>query len=694
MDEQEQAFTLEDIMKEFGDPAQEELISEEDAAPQEEAFEEEPAQASDDMTQEEMQEEPEAVQQAAFAAGDTIRMDAVRFGKGAVHNAQLVDDEEDAAPPIPQQEEQTEPFSEEWEPEYEQPIAEYVPPRPILIHPRSKIRELKRKLVAGPEKQYYILLEQGLGKLQAAIFFCGLVALISAVGTAVYAAGMVSPNRMKLMIFVQLLAMMICALLGSYQMLEGLADLKNKRFSLNTLLAFSFLFCVIDGVLCLQDLRVPCCAAFGLQMTMSLWSAYQRRNTKLGQLDTMRKATHLEGIGLQADYCEEGAGLLRGEGRVEDFMDHYASPSRLSKVLSVYAVVALCVSVALGITAGVLHGISTGIAGGISTGVQVAAVTLLASVPASIFVTVSRPLAVLERRLHRLGAVICGWQGVEGLSKKAVFPVTHDDLFPNTAVKLNGVKFYGDRESDQVVAYCTALISADAGALKAIFEHLLESRNGVHYSVQNFNAYENGGIGGEINGEPVLVGTLEFLKQMGVEVPAGIRLHDAVGVSIDGQMCGLFALTYETLRSAEAGIQTLCGYRKLRPILASGDFMLTREFIGSKFSIRGKKVIIPEQNARTALQAKMLDPDSPILAISTGNGLAPIAYCVTGARTAKKACTAGVIVHMIGGIVGIAMMVVLAVLGARELLTPLNMLLYQLVWMVPGLLITEWTRTI
>jgi len=27
-----------------------------------------------------------------------------------------------------------------------------------------------------------------------------------------------------------------------------------------------------------------------------------------------------------------------------------------------------------------------------------------------------------------------------------------------------------------------------------------------------------------------------------------------------------------------------------------------------------------------------------------------------------------------------------------HLLTPVNMLLYQLVWMLPGLMITEWTR--
>ena len=49
---------------------------------------------------------------------------------------------------------------------------------------------------------------------------------------------------------------------------------------------------------------------------------------------------------------------------------------------------------------------------------------------------------------------------------------------------------------------------------------------------------------------------------------------------------------------------------------------------------------------------------------------------------------------MVGGIVGIAMMGVLAALGATEYLTPVNMFLYQLLWMIPGLLVTGWTRSI
>jgi hypothetical protein len=34
------------------------------------------------------------------------------------------------------------------------------------------------------------------------------------------------------------------------------------------------------------------------------------------------------------------------------------------------------------------------------------------------------------------------------------------------------------------------------------------------------------------------------------------------------------------------------------------------------------------------------------------------------------------------------------VLAAKGLMTPVNMLLYQLIWMLPGLPVTEWTRVV
>lgn len=691
MDEQEnQEFNLEDILREFGG----ELTREEQelvAGPAEAVPEQlppEPEAAADEApvegTPEEPPEGPETAPQPKVTS-DTIRMDLGKFGKGQVHNAQPVEEEEAPEPEQPAAEEKAEPFSEGWEPDYEQPISDYTPP--VIPFPtRSRLRELKRDLVAGPEKQYYALLEMGLGKLQTAIFFSALVVVLSAAATALHAFGIIPPERTKLMVFAQVMAMLVCALLGSVQLLEGLADLKHKRFSLNTLLVFTFVLCCADGVLCFVEQRLPCCAAFSLQMTMSLWSSYQKRNTEMGQMDTMRKAVRLDALGNSPDYFEETDALLRGEGQVRHFMDTYRSTSRLEKVISVYALVALCVSVAVGVLAGILHGVSAGI--------QVAAVTTLASLPASMFVTMSRPMAVLERRLHSLGAVLCGWQGVEGMSRKLFFPLDHTDLFPAGSVKLNGVKFYSDRDSDEVVAYCASLIARDGGGLEPIFNHLLESRNGSQCKVEEFRAYGNGGIGGVIHDEPVLVGTLPFLKEMGVEVPESIRVSHAIGISIDGELCGLFALAYDKVKRAAAGFATLCGYRRLRPLLTTGDFMLTESFLRGKFGIDPRKLQRPSGEQLAQLKEKTLEPDAPVYALSTAEGLAPFAYCVTGARAVRSACTVGVVVHLVGGILGMLMMLVLAILGHRELLTPVSMFLYELIWMVPGLLITTWTRNI
>lgn len=718
MDEEElQEFSLEDIIKEFSDlpeeqpqeaeevAATEEPAEEPEDAPEEEApVEEADTAVNSDTIRMEMpvsQEEPSepavtadtirldppvAQEETPSVRGDTIPFEPV----GKEEEADSSENAEEETEEPEQQEEEA--FSENWEPQYEDPIAEYVPPRPVLIHPRSRLRELKKKLVAGPEKQYYALAEIGFGKLQIAMFCAVIVVLLSAGATVMYAMGIVPENRMRLMVFGQFMAMLVSALLGSFQLIEGVTDLLRKRFTLHTLLVFSFLLCLVDGILCLKDIRVPCCAAFSLQVLFSLWNAHENRSIKMGQMDTMRRANHLDGLTVTEEYYEGAAGILRKEAQVEDFMDHYREPSRYEKVLRVYAVVALCLSVATGIGAGVLRGLSKGVYPGISMGLQVAAVTVLAALPASMFVCLSRPMAVLEQRLHKIGAVLCGWKGIQALSKKAVFPVDHEDICPTGSVKLNGVKFFGDRESDEIIAYCAALCSAAGGALKPLFEHLLESRNGIHYEVAEFCAYENGGVGGEINAEPVLVGNLSFLKEMGVEVPENVKLAHSVGISINGEFCGLFAIAYDKNRAAAAGLGTLTGYRKLKVLLTTGDFMLTNEFLRGKFNINTKRVVQPDPETRAALREVKASEEAAVAAISTSEGLAPFAFCVTGAKSLKTACRAGTVVHLVGGCLGIAIMVTLTVLNAWIYLTPANMFLYQLVWLVPGLLITNWTK--
>ena len=617
--------------------------------------------------------------------GDTIRMDLSSLPKGTYHGAAPIEeeDESEAVPEAPQ--EDTEPFSDQWEPEYEQPMGDYTPPQPILFYPPSRLKELKRKLVAGPEKIYYQLMEKGIGKLQVLLFISLIVSVICIGSTVLYAFGMVQQDRMRLMIFGQLFGMLVAALLGSFQLIEGLADLIRGRFSLNTLLIFSFLLCCADGIMCLRELRVPCCAAFTLQIVLSLLDTIHCRRTQIHQMDTLRKASNLTAVRCAGEPVDGKTVLVRGEGQVEDFMDNYAVRTLPEKIRSWYALGALAAAIATGVTGWMLHGMSTGL--------HVAAVTLLAAVPASFFICLSRPYDILQYRLRKLGTLLCGWKGISATAGKLLVPLQHLDLFPAGYVKMNGVKFFGSRNPDEVVAYGTSLILADGGGLSPLFEQVLESRNCHHLTAENFRRYD-GGIGGEVRGEPVLVGTLSFLQDMGVEIPEGLRVAQAVCVAVDGVLCGLFAISYEKTRSAAAGLHTLCAYRKVTPVVCDGDFLLSAGFLRSRFGINTKRLKVADAELRQTLSQLEPDPESPVSVLTTAQDLSAVAYGITGARALRTASYLGLIVHMAGGIIGIGIMLTLTLIGALHLLTPLNVMLYQLVWSIPGLLLTEWTRLI
>ena len=679
-----QDFDLEDILKEFSEHPEAEKPAQPAGQMPELQLDKEPLEESEAPEA----KEPEPQEPEESALPDTQEFSPV---EEPASDAITTDEPASAVPPTDEPtivmdlpEEPEAPQTAVAEPAFE--VEEEFIPAPIVFTPRSRLKELKKQLGAGPERRYYELSEMGVGKLQAAVLLNLLVVLISGGVTALFALELVPENRMKLVIFSQVLAMLISALLGCNLMLDSLGDLLKGRFTVNTLLTLTFAACLIDGVFCLKELRVPCCAAFSLEMTMALWARLQRHNTEMAQMDTMRKAVRLHGIVRVENYYEGKDGLLRKEGEVSDFMDTYKKMPSPEIVQSIYAVLSLLVCIGIAVFAGMLHGLSMG--------VQILSTSLLVAVPASFFVSISRPMAILEARLHMVGTVLCGWEGVKDLCGKAVFPISDLDLFPQGSTKLNGVKFYGSRNPDEVVSYTTSVIHIAGGGLVPVFDQLLKSRNGSVYPVHSFHNYGDGGIGGEVDGLPVLVGTMAFLRDMGVEIPEGTMVSQAVYAAVDGELCAVYAISYAKMRSAAAGLVTLCGYRKLKPLKLSGDFMLTEDFLRSKFNVKTKRIAFPDRDTCQKLQQHPIDPEEPVLALTTREELVSAAYAITGARALRLSTKLGVIIHLIGGTLGLIIMLVLGYLGSTELLTPANILLYQLIWAVPGLLMTEWTRIV
>ena len=160
-------FDLEDIVKEFSsapasDPEPEESPAQEPAAVTDETIrvglpvrEKAPVDMAQtirlpDLSKAQPAKAPDLSATQPVRVPDLTATQPVRVPEQAVTQAAAAPDlaatravaMPEQAEARPAQEAKAEPYSQDWQPEFEQPIPDYVPPRQILIHPRSRLQEL------------------------------------------------------------------------------------------------------------------------------------------------------------------------------------------------------------------------------------------------------------------------------------------------------------------------------------------------------------------------------------------------------------------------------------------------------------------------------------------------------------------------------------------------------------------------
>ena len=132
------------------------------------------------------------VQEPEEEPRDTIRLDQIQK---AVKTATAT---EDTVPFQPVEQAEEEPYVKTWEPAYEETPEEFSSQQPIVFRPKNRLRQLRQKLVDGPERRYYALSEIGTSKLQAAIFLHILLLLVALGGAVLYAMNLVGESRLRL----------------------------------------------------------------------------------------------------------------------------------------------------------------------------------------------------------------------------------------------------------------------------------------------------------------------------------------------------------------------------------------------------------------------------------------------------------------------------------------------------------------
>ena len=310
---------------------------------------------------------------------------------------------------------------------------------------------------------------------------------------------------------------------------------------------------------------------------------------------------------------------------------------------------------------------------------------LVATIPLGLPLTGTLPLKYLNHRLVKSGSAVAGYHGAWAVSRSRRMVVTDDDLFPPGTVGLNGLKVYGE-EIGKVVSYAASITREAHSQLNPLFEQLLTAEGGFHQEVEDLHYYEEGGVGGTIEGESVTMGSAYFMRKNHVTLPAGLKLKTGVFLAVDGVLIAIFAIKYAPSRNVEWALRALRRNR-IEPVLGVRSSNVTPGLLKRKFSLDVKPVY-PDVSTRLALSDLSRETAEKSNAIIYREGLMPFAETAVGSRRMIRALRDATVLAWLGGLCGLLLAYYLTGVGAFGLLDPLRMLVFQALWLLPTWLLS------
>lgn len=675
-------FSLEEILAEYGGSRRQQILEEveEESAPEGEA---------------KTEPQPEAAEAALSASSEEPEAEV---SPATPREAQEVPSPEEVLPPPPR------PISIELAvgqtvgdvmEEQESVVVEHLPRRGLFSRKKMVLEETERfyeppgpppepepeEPPIGPEEPLDTAMKGALKNwrrsrrpLAAAAAICLLLLAPQAAEAAGYTVPLWTGD-IKLQAVVSAAALMLMCVLCRRVFIRGISRLARKFFTGELLLAASAVAALLD---CATRLWLPArsdAPLYALPACVGLlfgqWGYSQREKARC---DTYRTAALDSAPPYLVTDLETGA--CKQPGRIPGFWSDTEKPSLSEFWQAALLPVIFVASVVFAFLGSLGQGRGSDFLLNWSAILAASAALMLPLADAL-------PAARLAKRLQKAGCAVAGCAGAEKISRKKSMVVTDQDLFPPGTVSLNGVKLFGE-EMPKVVSYGASLARASGCGLRRLFDNLLVSEGGSLETLDDFSFYEEGGFSANIHGESVLLGAASFMRKMDVRLPSGLNLRTGVFLSIDRQLAAVFAVKYKPSDNVDWALRLL-RRNHIQPILASRDPNVNPSLLKRKFSAK-IKVSYPSLSDRLAFSEQETAQGRP-RALLLREGLLPYTETVAGSRRLSRAVRAGTALTLLGSVAGALLSFYLTGLGSYELMEPLRLLVFSLLWTLPVFLL-------
>lgn len=358
-------------------------------------------------------------------------------------------------------------------------------------------------------------------------------------------------------------------------------------------------------------------------------------------------------------------------------MSARSSVKRPVKLLTVLAIL-------IGLGFGMYHWSSHGV---LTEAVVVGMGGFFLAMPLSLLYVFYAPLTTLSTGARRMSAAVMGERALDEYAPPSVVTFQDSEVFPPEQVQLVGVKVFGSADLSKVIGYASAIFCATGGSLGEMFS-LVVSDTGYTADMDFITVSENG-VEAAVDGELVLIGNRAFLREAGIRVPADDRdLHTDFAVmymSISGEAVARMEVSYQMDEDFESIALNL--FRSgVCVAIKTFDPNINRAYMercihwGSDMPL---KIIRGKEKKDRILHREAAE--SILLARSKRGLFETVKFC----RTTRHLMQIGVTLAVLSLLLAVPVYAIMLGMMGSETVTSLNLMIYQLIWLLPTLVITK-----
>lgn len=482
--------------------------------------------------------------------------------------------------------------------------------------------------------------------------------------------------------------MALGTLLGLDVLFAGLGRAFRGKVGMDSLTALACLATLGDGVVLAlsgdQTARLPYTAVALAGLWCQLHGSYHKKCALRLSCRTAAASSHPYRVTLDEGKWNGRDTYAKWSGDCRDFGSRIQMDDGAQLVFRRYCPLLLLGDILLAVLATVGRGRSLDLLWGMSA-------LFCATAAFGGALAYGRSFHKIARRLIQSGGALAGWPGAACARQGDRVLLTDGDLFPPGYVELNGYKVLGDFPMERVVAYTATLIRDSGSGLTKLFHDHLRALGGLMRNADHLQCYEGGGLSANIRGDQVLVGSAAFMNLMEVSLPVGLNVKNAVFCAIDGELAGIFALSYTLPDTVFPSIEELMR-EKVGPVLATRDFNLIPAMLKQRFKLAADKMDFPPVERRRELSDPDQSHSDQLVALLCREGIYPLAESVTGARRLRWATVVGAVLCCVGSTLGLLLAAYLVSAQAYGSLSPLNLLIFLITWLAPVWFLSGWVH--